>query len=66
MDQYRAKYNKDFWVHGVDIQGYGTQQFCGKKFNLIAGWNEKVLEFIMLAEKGVGSLVKTIEKYELK
>ena len=66
IDIYREKYNPDFWVHGVDLQGYGTQQFCGKRFNLIAGWSEKVLDFILLAEKGLGSLVHTIEEYEVK
>ena len=66
VDKYRALYNPDFWVHGVDLQGYGTQQFCGKRFNLIAGWSEKVLDFILLAELGIDSLVQTIEKYEMK
>ncbi len=63
VDKYRRKYNKDFWVHGVDIQGYGTQQFTGRNFNLIAGWSESVLPFINLAEKGVGSLVTAIENF---
>jgi len=49
-----------------DLQGYGTQQFFGRKFNLIAGWSEDVLSFIGLAERGIGSLVKTIEEYEIK
>ena len=66
VDKYREKYNSDFWVHGVDMQGYGKQQFCGSKFNLIAGWSESVLPFITLAEKGVGTLVDTIEAYEIK
>ena len=65
VDEYRRKYNKNFWVHGVDIQGYGTQQFCGEKFNLIAGWSESVLPFINLAENGLGSLVKAIDEYEI-
>ena len=65
VDKYRAKYNKDFWVHGVDIQGYGTQQFCGKRFNLIAGWSESALPFINLAEKGIGTLVTAIEAYSI-
>ena len=66
VDKYRNTYNPGFWVHGVDLQGYGTQQFCGKNFNLIAGWSEKVLGFILLAEKGIGSLVQTIEEYQMK
>lgn len=63
VDKYRSRYNKEFWVHGIDIQGYGTQQFNGSKFNLIAGWSEKVLSFITLAEAGMGNLVKEIEEY---
>ena len=66
VDEYRAKYNRNFWVHGVDMQGYGSQQFCGNGFNLIAGWSESVLPFINLAEKGIGSLVKTIEDYSVQ
>ena len=66
IEKYRLKYNPDFWVHGVDLQGYGTPQFCGRNFNLIAGWSEKVLPFINLAEKGAGSLTKAIEEYEIE
>ncbi len=62
-DQYRKDFNPDFWVHGVDLQGYGTQQFCGSRFNLIAGWSENILPFINLAERGIGTMVKTIEEY---
>jgi hypothetical protein len=46
------------------LQGYGTQQFCGSKTNIIAGWSEKVLEFIDIVEKGMDGQVKAIEKYE--
>ena len=60
-DEYRKKANPDCWVHGVDLQGYGTQQFQGKRTNIIAGWSEKTLEFIMLAESGIDSLLKRIE-----
>lgn len=63
-DEYRRKYNEDFWVHGVDLQGYGTQQFIGSRFNLIAGWSEAVLPFINLAENGIGTLAETIARYQ--
>ena len=46
--------------------GYGTQQFCGKHFNLIAGWSESILPFIDLAESDISTLVETVEKYEMK
>ena len=62
-DMYREKYNKDFFVHAIDMAGYGTQQFRGPKFNLIAGWSDKVLQFINLAEEGISSLIKTIDNY---
>lgn len=65
-DQYRNQFNPNFWVHGIDMQGYGTQQFCGSKFNLIAGWSEAVLPFVLLAERGIGSLVDTIARYPLE
>ncbi len=62
-DAYRRRTGRDIWVHAIDLQGYGTQQFYGRKNNFIAGWSEKVFEFISLAEQGTGSLVKTIEAY---
>ena len=65
-DKYRAIYNKDLWIHCVDLHGYGTQQFHGSRFDLISGWSDTVLSFIMLAEKGIGTLVDAIEKYEVK
>ena len=43
--------------------GYGTQQFAGPKTNIIAGWSEKIFDFILLAEQGEGTLEKTIENY---
>lgn len=62
-DEYRRITGNDIWVHAIDLQGYGTQQFYGKKTNVIAGWSEKVFDFIKLAEQGEGSLEKTIAEY---
>ena len=62
-DEYRRRTGNDIWVHAIDLQGYGTQQFHGAKTNIIAGWSEKVFEFIKLAEQGEGNLEKTIEQY---
>lgn len=63
-DEYRRKSGRDIWVHAIDLQGYGTQQFAGPKTNIIAGWSEKVFDFIALAEQGEGSLEKTIAAYQ--
>lgn len=62
-DKYRNEINPDLWVHAIDLQGYGTQQFIGKNTNIIAGWSERVLEFISLAEQGIDTQVKRIENY---
>ncbi len=62
-DEYRKKTGNDIWVHAIDLQGYGTQQFHGAKTNMIAGWSEKVFDFIRLAEQGEGNLEKAIENY---
>jgi len=62
-DEYRRETGNDIWVHAVDLMGYGTQQFAGHKTNIIAGWSEKVFQFINLAEQGTGSMVKHIKEY---
>ena len=62
-EQYRRISGNDIWVHGIDLQGYGTQQFHGRKTNIIAGWSEKVLDFILLAEQGEDTLIKRISNY---
>lgn len=59
--QYKRLINKNVWVHAIDMQGYGTQQFHGDKVNIIAGWNEKVLDFISKAEEAAEMLKKKIE-----
>ena len=63
-DGYRKATGCDIWVHAIDLQGYGTQQFYGKKTNIIAGWSEKVFDFITLAEKGKNTLFQEISQYE--
>lgn len=63
-DEYRRMVYDGLWVHAIDLMGYGTQQFHGPKTNIIAGWSEKVFNFILLAEQGEGTLEKTIAAYE--
>lgn len=63
-DKYRKEINPEFWVHAVDIMGYGTQQFMGERTNIIAGWNDRVLDFVLLAENGVENQVRAVENYK--
>lgn len=62
-EKYRRETGNNIWVHAVDLQGYGTQQFCGPRVNIVAGWSEKVFQFIRLAEQGEGTLIQAIENY---
>ena len=64
-DQYRREINPNFWVHAVDLAGYGTQQFIGAKTNLISGWSEKLFEFVNLAERGTDGLIQRIQNYKV-
>jgi len=63
-EKYRREVNADAWVHAIDLQGYGTQQFLGGRTNIVAGWSERVLEFIALAEAGLDKLTKRVEAYQ--
>ena len=62
-DEYRRRTGQNVWVHVIDLQGYGTQQFHGDRTNIISGWSEKVFDFILLAEQGEGALEKAITEY---
>ena len=66
INQYRKKVNPNVWIHAIDLLGYGTQQFKGEKVNIIAGWNEKILEFIPNVEKGLDTIKEKIENYYFK
>jgi len=66
INEYRKKVNPNVWVHAIDLLGYGTQQFKGNKVNIIAGWNEKILEFIPNVEAGLSNIKEKIEDYFFK
>lgn len=66
VEEYKKRVNPDVWVHAIDMQGYGTQQFKGKNVNIIAGWNEKVFDFISSVEQGMDSLIYKISGYYFK
>jgi hypothetical protein len=66
VEEYRRKVNPKVWVHAIDMMGYGTQQFEGSNVNIIAGWSEKVLDFIYQTEQGIGTLETKIESYYFK
>lgn len=66
IDKYRRNVNPDVYVHAIDLVGYGRQQFKGDKVNIMAGWNEKILEFIPKVENGLNNIKEEIENYYFK
>lgn len=65
LNEYRNSINPNVWLHSLDLSGYGTSQFIGNKINLISGWSDKMLEFIKMSEGSDGTLIQTINNYEL-
>lgn len=55
LRKYRSSVNPDVHLHSVDLAGYGTLQFPAdeKRVSLIAGWSERVLEFLPAFEGGM-------------
>jgi hypothetical protein len=66
LAQYKKTVNPNCWLHSVDLAGYGTVQFVGENVNLVAGWSEKILQFISMAEQGGDNMSKTVSNYWFK
>ena len=65
LEAYRRAVGHRVWLHAVDLAGYGTTQFGGVDTTFTAGWSEKVLTFMAMAEEGTGSLEAAVEAVEL-
>ena len=65
LEAYRRGIGHRVWLHAVDLAGYGTTQFGGTDTTFTAGWSEKVLAFMAMAEEGTGSLEAAVEEVEL-
>lgn len=68
LNRYRNTINPNVYTHCIDLQGYGTTQInmFGKNTNYIAGWSEKILDYISLAEQGADTLLTKIQEYKGK
>lgn len=66
VERYKKWINPNVWVHAIDMQGYGTQQFKGQNVNIIAGWSERVFDFISSVEQGIDTLIGKISGYYFK
>lgn len=66
MVRYRREQNPNAFLHSIDLAGYETTMIPNSdpKSNLIAGWSEKVLDYVNYTEQGFGKMVDIVEKYE--
>lgn len=65
LNKYKREINPKVWMHSIDLAGYGTTKVQGDRVNLIAGWSDKVLEYISLVEQGEGDLLERIRNYQI-
>jgi hypothetical protein len=67
-NKYRENKNPKLWIHSLDLAGQGTSRFDldhDKKVNLIAGWSDKVLDFISSVENGTQTIVDAVKAVKL-
>ena len=62
-----AEYKKenDCYVYAVDIEGYGTKDITGEKVEHLCGFSERLFDFMLATERGIDTLEKYIDNYEL-
>jgi 60 kDa SS-A/Ro ribonucleoprotein len=48
---YKNETNQNPFIYAIDIQGYGTKDIKGDRVFHIAGWSEKIFDFIKWIEK---------------
>lgn len=63
-EDYKRVTGADPFVYAVDIEGYGTRDMKGGKVFHLAGFSDKVLDFIGAIEQG-DSFVDFIKNYEI-
>ena len=63
--KYKKRTGADPIVFAIDIQGYGTKDVTGKNVFHLAGFSDRLLDFIKMVEKGE-SLVEYVRNYELE
>jgi hypothetical protein len=48
---YKNQTNQNPFIYAIDIQGYGTKDIKGDRVFHVAGWSEKIFDFIKWIEK---------------
>lgn len=68
LKKYRATVNPDCYMYSVDLAGYGTLQIPedDPKTMVMAGWSEKLLNFIPVFESDRKTMLDAIESVQIK
>jgi len=64
-NKYKKNMNVDPFVYAIDVQGYGTKDLSSPKCIHLAGWSDRLLDFIGIYEKG-NSMVDYIKSVTLE
>jgi hypothetical protein len=66
LAKYRSSVNPEVFLYSVDLAGYGTSQFpqSDRRVAMLAGWSERLLEFISLFEADGLQAVDRISQWD--
>jgi hypothetical protein len=67
LKKYRSQVNPNCYMYSVDLAGYGTLQIPenDSKSLIMAGWSDKLLNFIPTFESDRKTMLDTIENIEI-
>lgn len=65
VEKYRREINPNVYVYSIHLNGYGTTSTPqdAKNTALIAGWSDRIFDFIHIFESDSATMIKTIEDY---
>lgn len=63
--EYKTRVGANPYIYSWDLQGYGTLQFPEKNVFCLAGFSEKVFNFMKLIEQDRNILISKIEEVEI-
>jgi len=62
---YKAKYKANPFVYSFDLQGYGSMQLMGDRVIALAGFSEKIFDFMVTAETDPNAMLNRINQMVL-
>lgn len=65
LNTYKKKYNANPYIYSIDLAGYGTLQFPEKQICAIAGFSEKIFDFMKVLEQDRNALITKINSINL-